>query len=242
MGTERFAGNVSIGVDGFLRYEVFGQEVWITTTHIGMGLITATLLIIAVTVNRTVRRAAPDQSPSGFLNVIEMMVEAIDRLTLTNMGKQHGHKFSNYIGTLFLFLMLSNMAGVFGLRSPTADYGVTLALGLITFFLIHYNGLKYQKARHVTKLFRPIFLAPIQIIGEIATPLSLSLRPFGNVLSGTVLLGLVYGLLPRVLLVIVPAFLHAYLDVFSGAVQTYVFCMLTMVFIAQTFDVKEETL
>ena len=127
MGTERFAGNVSIGVDGFLRYEVFGQEVWITTTHIGMGLITVTLLIIAVTVNRTVRRAAPDQSPSGFLNVIEMMVEAIDRLTLTNMGKQHGHKFSNYIGTLFLFLMLSNMAGVFGLRSPTADYGVTLA-------------------------------------------------------------------------------------------------------------------
>lgn len=242
MGTERFAGNVSIGVDGFLRYEVFGQEVWITTTHIGMGLITVTLLIIAVTVNRTVRRAAPDQSPSGFLNVIEMMVEAIDRLTLTNMGKQHGHKFSNYIGTLFLFLMLSNMAGVFGLRSPTADYGVTLALGLITFFLIHYNGLKYQKARHVTNLFRPIFLAPIQIIGEIATPLSLSLRLFGNVLSGTVLLGLVYGLLPRVLLVIVPAFLHAYLDVFSGAVQTYVFCMLTMVFIAQTFDVKEETL
>ena len=242
MGTERFAGNVSIGVDGFLRYEVFGQEVWITTTHIGMGLITATLLIIAVTVNRTVRRAAPDQSPSGFLNVIEMMVEAIDRLTLTNMGKQHGHRFSNYISTLFLFLMLSNMAGVFGLRSPTADYGVTLALGLITFFLIHYNGLKYQKARHVTNLFRPIFLAPIQIIGEIATPLSLSLRLFGNVLSGTVLLGLVYGLLPRVLLVIVPAFLHAYLDVFSGAVQTYVFCMLTMVFIAQTFDVKEETL
>ncbi len=242
MGTERFTGNVSIGVDGFLRYEVFGQEVWITTTHIGMGLITATLLIIAVTVNRTVRRAALDQPPSGFLNVIEMMVEAIDRLTLTNMGKQHGHKFSNYIGTLFLFLMLSNMAGVFGLRSPTADYGVTLALGLITFFLIHYNGLKYQKARHVTNLFRPIFLAPIQIIGEIATPLSLSLRLFGNVLSGTVLLGLVYGLLPRVLLVIVPAFLHAYLDVFSGAVQTYVFCMLTMVFIAQTFDVKEETL
>lgn len=242
MGTERFAGNVSIGVDGFLRYEVFGQEVWITTTHIGMGLITATLLIIAVTANRVVGRAAPDQPPSGFLNVIELMVEAIDRLTLANMGKQHGHRFSNYIGTLFLFLMLSNMAGVFGLRSPTADYGVTLALGLITFFLIHYNGLKYQKARHVTKLFCPIFLAPIQIIGEIATPLSLSLRLFGNVLSGTVLLGLVYGLLPRVLLVIVPAFLHAYLDVFSGAVQTYVFCMLTMVFIAQTFDVKEETL
>lgn len=242
MGTKRFAGNVSIGVDGFLRYEVFGQEVWITTTHIGMGLITATLLIIAVTANRAVKRAAPDQPPSGFLNVIELMVEAIDRLTLANMGKRHGHRFSNYIGTLFLFLMLSNMAGVFGLRSPTADYGVTLALGLITFFLIHYNGLKYQKARHVTNLFRPIFLAPIQIIGEIATPLSLSLRLFGNVLSGTVLLGLVYGLLPRVLLVIVPAFLHAYLDVFSGAVQTYVFCMLTMVFIAQTFDVKEETL
>ncbi len=242
MGTERFAGEISIGVNGVLRYKLFGQEVFLTTTHIGMTLITLTLLIAALLVNRAVRRADWRKQPGRFLNGAEMLVEAVDRFTLGNMGTEHGGAFANYIGTLFLFLMLSNMAGVFGLRSPTADYGVTLALGLLTFFLIHYNGIRYQKAKHVTKLFRPFFLAPIQIIGEIAVPLSLSLRLFGNVLSGTVLIALVYGLLPRVLLLVLPAFLHAYLDVFSGAVQTYVFCMLTMVFVAQTFDRRDETL
>ena len=118
----------------------------------------------------------------------------------------------------------------------------TLSLALITFVLIHYNGFKYEKAGHVTKLFQPVLLTPINIIGEIATPLSMSLRLFGNVLSGTVMMGLIYGLLPKLLqLFIWPVFgaLHAYFDVFSGAIQTYVFCMLTMTFIAQTFGEEE---
>lgn len=235
-GAVKLTQDVKIGVDGFLQYEVFGQKVWITTTHIGMALITLAILIFAIVANRAIRKADPYRAPKGFLNVVELLVETVDNLTRTNMGEKHGFKFANYIGTLFIFILLSNFGGLFGLRSPTADYGVTLALGLMTFCIIHYNGFKYQKVKHVTNLFKPIFLAPINIIGEIATPLSMSLRLFGNVLSGTVLLGLVYGLLPKVLLIIIPSALHAYLDVFSGAIQTYVFCMLTMVFISQTFD------
>ena len=72
-----------------------------------------------------------------------------------------------------------------------------------------------------------------------ATPVSLSLRLFGNILSGSVMLGLVYGLLPKVFTLVWPAFLHAYLDVFSGAIQTFVFCMLTMVFVADAIGVEE---
>ena len=123
------------------------------------------------------------------------------------------------------------MSGLFGLRPPTADYGITLPLGLITFALIQYNGIKVNKTRHFTDLFKPLwFLFPINLIGEFAVPLSLSLRLFGNVMSGTVLMGLIYELL-RPFAVGWPAVLHVYFDVFSGCIQAYVICMLTMVYI-----------
>ena len=140
-------------------------------------------------------------------------------------------KFHNYIGVLFIFVLLSNVSGLFGLRPPTADYGITLPLGLITFALIQYNGIKVNKTRHFTDLFKPLwFLFPINLIGEFAVPLSLSLRLFGNVMSGTVLMGLIYELL-RPFAVGWPAVLHVYFDVFSGCIQAYVICMLTMVYI-----------
>ena len=83
-------------------------------------------------------------------------------------------------------------------------------------------------------------LTPINIIGEIATPLSMSLRLFGNVLSGTVLMGLIYGLIPKVITAFGwPGILHIYFDIFSGAIQAYVFVMLTMVFTSQNFETED---
>ena len=121
---------------------------------------------------------------------------------------------------------------MFGLRPPTADYGVTLPLGLLTFFLIHFNKFKHQKVKGVLKGYCepwPIW-APINLIGDIAVPISLSLRLFANVLSGTVMMALVYGLLSKIAY-FWPSVLHIYFDLFSGAIQTYVFCMLTMTYV-----------
>ena len=233
---------VTFGVDGLLKYELFGQELWITNTHISLLLVVLTLTIFALFANRAIKKADPNEVPGTFLNIVEYLVETVDNLTRTNMGEKHGWKFSNYIGTLFAFLLVANLSGLFGLRPPTADYGVTLGLALITFVLIHYNGFKYEKAGHVGKLFQPLLLTPINIIGEIATPLSMSLRLFGNILSGTVMMGLLYGLLPKLLQFFIwPIFggLHVYFDVFSGAIQSYVFCMLTMVFISQCFGEED---
>ena len=132
---------------------------------------------------------------------------------------------------LFLLLIVSNISGLLGLRPPTADYGVTLPLGLISFTLIQYNNIKYNKAGAFTSLFQPLpLLFPINLIGEIAVPISLSLRLFGNVLSGTVIMGLLYGLLYKITWGW-PGILHVYFDLFSGCIQAYVFAMLTMVFI-----------
>ena len=233
---------ITFGVDGLLKYELFGQELWITNTHISLLLVVLTLTIFALFANRAIKKADPNEVPGTFLNIVECLVETVDNLTRANMGEKHGWKFSNYIGTLFAFLLVANLSGLLGLRPPTADYGVTLGLALITFVLIHYNGFKYEKAGHVGKLFQPLLLTPINIIGEIATPLSMSLRLFGNILSGTVMMGLLYGLLPKLLQFFIwPVFggLHAYFDVFSGAIQSYVFCMLTMVFISQCFGEED---
>ncbi|SHM46096.1 F-type H+-transporting ATPase subunit a [Anaerosporobacter mobilis DSM 15930] len=236
MGLLRASQEVDFGITGYQEYTLFGHELYLTTTHISIIVVMLALIIFALVANRVIKKADPNKVPGTFLNIIEYIVEAIDNLTVANMGSKHGHKFSNYIGTLFMFILLSNLSGLFGLRPPTADYGTTLALALITFAMIHYNGFKYQKASHVTNLFKPLLLSPINIIGEIATPLSLSLRLFGNILSGTVLTGLIYGLLPKLLTLVWPGALHAYLDVFSGTIQAYVFCMLTMVFVSNTFE------
>ena len=132
--------------------------------------------------------------------------------------------------------MFSNIAGLLGLRPPTADYGVTLPLALITLALIHINKWKYQKPMTIWEdmcsplpKFIPLWV-PINLISTIAVPISLSLRLFANVLSGTVMMALVYGLL-KYFALIWPAALHVYFDLFSGAIQTYVFCMLTMTYI-----------
>ena len=150
----------------------------------------------------------------------------------STMGKSAG-KFVNYIGTIFIFILICNISGLFGLRPPTADYGVTLPLGVMTFCIIHFNKFKHQKVSGVLKGLCdpwPIW-APINIIGDVAVPISLSLRLFANVLSGTVMMALVYGLLSKIAIAW-PGVLHVYFDLFSGAIQTYVFCMLTMTYVS----------
>lgn len=219
--------DVDFMIHGLIRYKLFGQELWITTTHVSVLIVMAVLILFAVAANRVMKRA--QEVPGAFQNVVELIVEMLDKMVSGSMGK-HAVKFVNYISVLFLFIFVSNVSGLFGLRPPTADYGVTLPLGLITFGIIQYNNLKYNKFGAFTGLFQPLpFLFPINLIGEIAVPFSLSLRLFGNILSGTVMMSLIYQLLSK-FAIGWPGILHIYFDVFSGAIQTYVFCMLTMVF------------
>lgn len=222
--------DIDFMVHGIFSYELFGQTVWITTTHVCVLIVFLLLGTFALIANRTMKHAS--DVPTGFQNVVELIVEMLDNMIKASMGSSAA-KFANYIGTIFIFILVSNISGLFGLRPPTADYGVTLALGLITFTLIHFNKFKYQKVSGVIKGLCdpwPIW-APINMIGDVAVPISLSLRLFANVLSGTVMMALVYGLL-KWIAVFWPAVLHVYFDLFSGTIQTYVFCMLTMTYIS----------
>ena len=230
------SADIDFMIHGVFSYEIFGQTVWITTSHICLLIVVLALIGIAFAISRVMRRAT--EVPGPVQNVAELIVDLLNGVVRGGMGKS-AHKFMNYIGTVFIFILICNISGLFGLRPPTADYGVTLPLGLITFTLIHYNKFKHQKVSGVIKgLCDPWpFWAPINIIGDIAVPISLSLRLFANVLSGTVMLALVYGLL-SVIAIGWPAILHVYFDLFSGAIQTYVFCMLTMTYISDAIGDK----
>lgn len=230
-------------IEGFAKFNLFGQTLYITTTHICLSIVFVILVAFAIVANRAIKKADPEKAPSGFLNVIELLVETLDKLVHNSMGPKLAPKYVNYIGTLFSLLLLCNLSGLLGLRPPTADFGVTFPLALITWVFIQYNGFKYQKMGKIKGLFEPIFVFfPVNLISEFATPISMSLRLFGNIFSGTIMMALIYGLVKvgSVSLAIGwPAALHAYLDVFAGALQAYVFIMLTMVFIYNAIGEEE---
>lgn len=216
-------------IHGVLKYQMFGQDFWITTTTIGMWIVSLIILLIAVLANRTLKRAT--DVPGAFQNALEYAYDMLANMTGGILGG-NAKKFVNYIGTIFLFILLSNLSGLLGLRAPTADYGVTFLLGMFTFFIVNYQGIKNRGVRHFTSLFEPTpILFPINLIGELANPLSISLRLFANLLSGVIIMGLWYGMMPIFVNIGIPAALHVYCDLFSGCIQTYVFCMLTMVYI-----------
>ena len=217
-------------INGLFSYELFGQTLWITTTHVTLFIVLVALLSLALVAHHKIRKH-PDEVPGVFQNILELIVEKLDSLVQGAMGA-NAHRYRNFIGTLFAFILVSNLGGIFGLRPVTADFGTTFALGLTSFFVIQISAIKAQKWRYITSFGKPyFFLAPSNIIGDVSTPISLGLRLFANILSGTMIMGLWYGMLGWISLFPLSAFLEAYLDIFSACIQTYVFTMLTMTYI-----------
>lgn len=226
-------------VDFFIHelvpYNFFGQTVYITTTHVCELIIIVGIIIFALVARHKIMHA--EEIPRGFQNVVELLVETLEKYVHGTMGKHGTKAYVNYVGTIMLFILLCNISGLIGLRAPTADYEVTLCLAVISVAMIQYNNVKWNKFGAITNLFKPIpLLFPINLIGEVATVVSLSLRLFGNVMAGTVMISLYYTLMPVFATIGIPAALHAYLDMFSGAIQAYVFTMLTMVFITNKIE------
>ncbi len=139
-----------------------------------------------------------------------------------------------------LLLFIYNVSGLFGFRPPTASISVTFAFSITTFVLVEVFGVKSQGVLGHLKGYLdpvPLFL-PMNIISDITIPISLGLRLFGNILSGVVIMSLVYSFLGWAAVAIAPA-LHLYFDLFSSFIQTLVFCTLTLVFIAGKLPEEE---
>lgn len=233
-------GRINPEADFFIKelYPVnfFGTTVYITTTHVCTLIVLLTIATIALWARHNVLKTK--DSPNKVAVGVEIVIGALISFVKGSLGKA-GKNYINYIGSLFTFVLISNISGLFGLRPPTADFGTTFAIAAISFVMIQYAAIRYQKLDAFKSLFQPIFLLfPVNVVSEFATPISLSLRLFGNVLAGTVIMALYYGMLPVLFRFGIPAALHAYFDLFSGAIQAYVFCMLTITFVADKRNVE----
>ncbi|MGL5440434.1 MAG: F0F1 ATP synthase subunit A [Filifactoraceae bacterium] len=215
----------------------------ITETVTVTWIIMIFLVIASILLTRNFKKV-----PKGVQNAVEAFVKTVYDLVENTMGKDK-ISFAPYIGSLMLYLACANLIGLIGLRPPTADLNTTLALALITFTLIHVNGVRRKGLGGYLKGFtEPFFLlTPINLIGEMATPISLSFRLFGNIVGGLIIMSLVYSSLGALTTAVIgtsipifqvgiPAALHLYFDLFSGLLQTFIFAMLTMVFVSGAMD------
>ena len=185
----------------------------------------------------------------------EMIVEKVDSLVNENMG-EYFKGFSPFIIAILALSAFSSLLTLFGLYPPTSDINIVGGWAVLVFVLITYYKMKCGPINYLKSFTQPVaLLTPINLISEVATPVSMAFRHYGNVLSGTVisvllgsalggvsskLLGWLPGFLADIPLfqVGIPAVLSIYFDVFSGCLQAFIFAMLTMMYVAGAFDIE----
>ena len=169
---------------------LFGDnEIWITQTTVATWIIG--LILIGFAIITRVKLNSFTDRPKGFQNVIELSVEAMEDFTSSTIDPKFKYLGTYFYGA-FAFILASNFSGLFHMRPPTADLSVTFGFAIVTFFLIHFLGIKQQKAEYFKEYLKPMPLfLPIHLIGEVAAPISLSFRLFGAILSGLIILSLV---------------------------------------------------
>ena len=234
---------------------IFTMKNLVTQTTVSLLAVTVILVIIALIATRSLNK----KKPGGLQIVAEKLINMLYGLVEGTMGK-HNLKFAPYIGTVFLSSIIGTLIGMTQLfRSTTADLSVTAAWALVTTGMVWYNNIKNFGFLTWLKGFtEPIaVMTPMNIVSEIANPISMAFRHFGNVAGGSVLTALIYGALtaasgalfswlPGALSQIpflaagIPAALSVYFDLFSGFVQALVFSLLTMIYVGGACPPPEE--
>lgn len=188
-------------------------------------------------------------------HIAEWIVENSEKLVIGNMGEFFSG-FAPFIASILGLSAFSSLLALFGLYAPTSDVNVTAGWAILVFVLITYYKCKCGPLVYAKSFADPVLLAPLNIISEVATPISMAFRHYGNVLSGSVisvllasglqgLSAIVFGKLPGFLgefpflQIGIPAVLSVYFDVFSGILQAYIFAMLTMLYVAGGFPADE---
>ncbi len=184
--------------------------------------------------------------------VAEWIVEKCRNMVATNMG-DYFTGFGPFIAAIFALSGLSSLSSLLGLFPPTSDMNVVAGWAILVFILITYYKFKAGPLQYLKSYAEPVpFLAPMNIISEVATPVSMAFRHYGNILSGSIIsvliaaaLGglseLLLGWLPGILgefpflRIGIPAVLSLYFDIFSGCLQAFIFATLTMMYVSGGF-------
>jgi F-type H+-transporting ATPase subunit a len=170
--------------------------------------------------------------PGPVQTIGELFINQFYRLTEDALEPELSRKYAPMITALFIFLLFANWLGVLPhLGEPTSDLNTTLSLGLMGFVISHYAGIRKKGLKRYLKGYcEPLFfMLPLNIIGELAKVVSISFRLFGNIMGGDIIVLVVTYL---VFSLVLPPFLSAFFFIFIGAIQAFVFTMLTLVYIS----------
>ncbi len=223
------------------------------TTVISIAVVTAFISLLLVFINRKLRQYDPLSEPKGVVLVVLMAVETLDNMVKNSTNARIAKFLTPYMLMTITYIFLSNIAGLFSLECPTSNLSVTLSLALITCILIEVFSYQEKGVKdYIHSYFEPFFpFFIVNIIGKFSTLISLSMRLFGNILAGGILMSVIYQLMAYIssivpvigqfnfVAVLVAPALHFYFDLFSGAMQAYVFTVLTVSFIGKELPQKE---
>lgn len=207
---------------------VFGHNIALNLEVIVMTWIVFFVLIVFGFVTTWKRALLP--KPMQVLG--ELIISQLYELTEDALGREKSKTYAPLICALFMFLLLSNWIGIVPhLEEPTKDLNTPLSLGLMGFVLAHFAGIKTKGFKEYSReYFQPIFfMMPLNVIGELAKVVSISFRLFGNIMGGSIIILVVSHLTYSIIL---PPFLNAFFGLFVGAIQAFVFTMLTLVYIS----------
>jgi F-type H+-transporting ATPase subunit a len=226
----------------FYTYHIIPH--WLPEATLVSWFIIAGLSLLAIASTRNLKSI-----PNGLQNLMEMVVSTLDGFVKGLVGPQHDSRFTPLIGTFFVYILVMNLFGLIpGFISPTANINTTVSLALTAFVLVQYYGIKHVGLKNYLRHFAgdPIWLAPlmipIHIIGELARPLSLSIRLFGNMFGEDMVIGILILVVIQVLGKIpLPAqFPMLLLGVFTSFVQALVFSTLVAIYISLAISQEHE--
>ncbi len=210
------------------------------TNTLVTGLIASVLLMIAALLVRFLVFPKFKELPRGLQNVVELIVESMQNYTNSKVGSRAGEGLGPYMFTIAAYMAVNGLLELVGfefLRPAPSDINQTIALALITFILI--RVLAYRKkgfwGRIKTSFLQPVpFIAPVKLITDLAVPVSLSCRMFGNLLGGLVIMQLLYGL--GVFSFVIPAFASTFFTLFHTGMQAFIFITLSLAFIEEAME------
>ena len=202
----------------------------VTSGMVTMFAITVILGVLAFLSTRNMK-----ERPSGLQNVAEKVVEMLYGFLEGILGRELARYYFPYLGTLFVFILLSNYIGLLpfaghlpGLAAPTSSVSVTCALAACTFLITHYSGFRFHGLGYGKHFLKPFaFMLPLLLLEEIIRPVSLTLRLFGNVFGEETVTAQIFQLVPLLLPIVLQA-----LSLLLGFVQALVFVLLSSMYIS----------
>lgn len=240
----------SLNISGAeVYFEKWGIK--ITSTIVNMWMIIALVFCVCIFLTRNLKTKDISKRQA----IAESLVNIATKFTVGNMGEKY-KSMAPFVAAIFCLSAFCSLSSLFGFYPATSDLSTILGWSLLIFVMITFTKIKTNKIGGYLKGFtKPIaVLTPFNIISEIATPISMAFRHFGNVASGSVIMGLLNAALTFLSSLIlgwvpidfianlpifragIPAFASLYFDVFSGVLQAYIFCMLTTMYIANAAD------